>query len=85
MMSAGHAPNALPQLAKANVNCRILPGHSAEEIRQDLIGVFADPKIAVKYVDDAGSVYERTPVKKAFAPILPPDEILKPLARLANS
>ena len=84
MMSAGHAPNALPQLAKANVNCRILPGHSAEEIRQDLIKIFADPKIAVKYVDDAGNVYERTPDKKAFAPILPPDEILKPLARLAD-
>jgi acetylornithine deacetylase/succinyl-diaminopimelate desuccinylase-like protein len=84
MMSAGHAPNALPQLANANVNCRILPGHSAEEIRQDLIKIFADPKIAVKYVDDAGKVYERTPDKKAFAPILPPDEILKPLARLAD-
>jgi acetylornithine deacetylase/succinyl-diaminopimelate desuccinylase-like protein len=84
MMSAGHAPNALPQLAKANVNCRILPGHSAEEIRQDLIKIFADPKIAVKYVDNAGNVYERTPDKKAFAPILPPDEILKPLARLAD-
>jgi acetylornithine deacetylase/succinyl-diaminopimelate desuccinylase-like protein len=84
MMSAGHAPNALPQLAKANVNCRILPGHSAEEIRQDLIKIFADPKIAVKYVDDARNVYDRTPEKKAFAPILPPDEILKPLARIAD-
>ena len=84
LMSAGHAPNALPQLAKANVNCRILPGHSAEEIRQDLIKIFADPKIAVKYVDDAGNVYDRTPEKKAFAPILPPDEILKPLARIAD-
>ena len=84
LMSAGHAPNALPQLAKANVNCRILPGHSAEEIRQDLIKIFADPKIAVKYVDDAGNVYDRTPEKKAFAPVLPPDEILKPLARIAD-
>ena len=84
MMSAGHAPNALPQLAKANVNCRILPGHSAEEIRQDLIKIFADPKIAVKYVDDAGNVYDRTPEKKAFAPILPPDEVLRPLERIAS-
>ena len=84
MMSAGHAPNALPQLATANVNCRILPGHSAEEIRQDLIKIFADQKIAVKYVDDAGNVYDRTPEKQAFAPILPPDEILKPLARIAD-
>ena len=27
MVEAGHAPNALPQRAKANVNCRILPGN----------------------------------------------------------
>jgi acetylornithine deacetylase/succinyl-diaminopimelate desuccinylase-like protein len=84
MMSAGHAPNALPQLAKANVNCRILPGHSAEEVRQKLIGIFADPKIAVKYVDNAGNVDDRAPEKKAFAPVPPPDEILKPLARIAD-
>src|SRR5580698_8704248 len=36
-LNAGHANNALPQSARAVVNCRILPGHSAEEIRQDLI------------------------------------------------
>ncbi len=83
-LNAGHANNALPQLAQANVNCRILPGHSAEEIRQDLIRIFADPKIAVRYVDDAGNVYDRTPEKKAFPPVLPPDEILKPLARIAD-
>jgi acetylornithine deacetylase/succinyl-diaminopimelate desuccinylase-like protein len=84
MMSAGHAPNALPQLAKANVNCRILPGHSAEEIRQALVHIFADATIAVKYVDDAGNVYDRTPEKKAFAPVAPPDEIMKPLSRIAD-
>jgi acetylornithine deacetylase/succinyl-diaminopimelate desuccinylase-like protein len=83
-LNAGHANNALPQLAQANVNCRILPGHSAEEIRQELIRIFADPKIVVRYVDDAGNVYDQTPDKKAFPPILPPDEILKPLARLAD-
>src|ERR1700738_991757 len=32
MLSAGQAPNALPQFAKANVNCRILPGHTQEEL-----------------------------------------------------
>ncbi|HTV15477.1 MAG TPA: M20/M25/M40 family metallo-hydrolase, partial [Acidobacteriaceae bacterium] len=42
---AGHANNALPGMAQANVNCRILPGHSREEVRQDLIRVVADPKI----------------------------------------
>ena len=44
-LNAGHANNALPQLAQANVNCRILPGHAAEEVRQSLIRTFADPKI----------------------------------------
>ncbi len=56
MMSAGHAPNALPQQAQANVNCRILPGHSGEEVRQDLIRIFHDPAIKVEYVTDAGMV-----------------------------
>jgi acetylornithine deacetylase/succinyl-diaminopimelate desuccinylase-like protein len=83
-LAAGHANNALPQLAQANVNCRILPGHSAEEISQELIQVFADPKIVVRYVDDAGNVSEHAPEKRAFPPILPPDEILKPLARIAD-
>jgi acetylornithine deacetylase/succinyl-diaminopimelate desuccinylase-like protein len=84
MMDAGHAPNALPQLAQANVNCRILPGHSAEEIRLELVRIFADPKILVRYVDDARNVYDHTPDKNAFPPILPPDEVLKPLARIAD-
>jgi acetylornithine deacetylase/succinyl-diaminopimelate desuccinylase-like protein len=84
MMEAGHAPNALPQLAKANVNCRILPGHSAEEIRLELVHIFADLKVVVRYVDNSRTVFDKTPDKKAFPPILPPDEILKPLARLAD-
>jgi acetylornithine deacetylase/succinyl-diaminopimelate desuccinylase-like protein len=36
ILSGGHAPNALPQLAKANVNCRILPGHSVDEVEATL-------------------------------------------------
>ena len=46
-LDAGHANNALPQMARANVNCRILPGHSAEEIRATLVKIVDDPKIAV--------------------------------------
>ena len=34
-LTAGHANNALPQQAQAIVNCRILPGHAMEEIRQE--------------------------------------------------
>ncbi|GAA0649306.1 M20/M25/M40 family metallo-hydrolase [Brevundimonas lenta] len=47
MVDAGHAPNALPQSAVANVNCRILPGHDPQEVRAELDRVLADPGIAV--------------------------------------
>lgn len=47
MLDAGHAPNALPQRATANVNCRIFPGHTQEEIRQVLESVVDDGEIAV--------------------------------------
>ena len=46
-VDAGHAPNALPQRAVANVNCRILPGHDPQEVRAELQGVLGDPGIAV--------------------------------------
>ena len=48
MLSAGHAPNALPQRAEANVNCRILPGHTPGEVRKQLEKVFAEPKLKVE-------------------------------------
>jgi len=46
-VEAGHANNALPGMARANVNCRILPGHTPEEIQQQLVQIMADPKITV--------------------------------------
>ena len=49
----GHATNALPQMASANVNCRILPGVSPASVKAKLIEVLADPKIAVAFVDEA--------------------------------
>jgi acetylornithine deacetylase/succinyl-diaminopimelate desuccinylase-like protein len=83
-LEAGHANNALPQLAQANVNCRILPGHSSEEVRQELIRIFADPKVVVRYVDNAGNVSDRAPDAKGFATVMPPPEVLKPLERVAD-
>jgi acetylornithine deacetylase/succinyl-diaminopimelate desuccinylase-like protein len=65
---AGHANNALPQLAQANVNCRILPGHSREEIRQDLIRIIDDPKVTVRYVDAAGEIFDQAPDAVALPP-----------------
>lgn len=54
MLSGGHAPNALPQRAEANVNCRILPGHTPGEVRKQLEAVFAEPKLTVKLDTDSG-------------------------------
>jgi acetylornithine deacetylase/succinyl-diaminopimelate desuccinylase-like protein len=51
MLSGGHAPNALPQAARANVNCRIFPGEEPEEVRQTLVRVIADPQIGVRLVE----------------------------------
>jgi len=53
MLSGGHATNALPQLATANVNCRILPGVSANSVRDTLVEVLADAKIKVSFVGEA--------------------------------
>ena len=47
MVEAGHAANALPQRAKANVNCRILPGNDPKVIRDQLEKIVADPAIKV--------------------------------------
>jgi acetylornithine deacetylase/succinyl-diaminopimelate desuccinylase-like protein len=48
-IQGGHAPNALPQRATANVNCRIFPGHNQEEIRQALITAVNDPGVKVEF------------------------------------
>jgi acetylornithine deacetylase/succinyl-diaminopimelate desuccinylase-like protein len=74
-LNAGHANNALPQLAEANVNCRILPGHPPEEIRQKLIEVFADPKVEVRSVSPAtGELLQGPDARKAYPPVqLRPD------------
>ncbi len=62
MLDAGHAPNALPQRAAANVNCRIFPGHTQEEIRQTLEGIVGDPDISVGFVDPPESTAPPPPL-----------------------
>jgi acetylornithine deacetylase/succinyl-diaminopimelate desuccinylase-like protein len=81
-LNAGHANNALPQRAEANVNCRILPGHSAEEVRQKLIEVFADPKITVRYVDNMGNVFDRATDRKSFPPPPLRRDVFDPLEKV---
>ena len=84
-LSGGHANNALPQTAQANINCRIFPGHSPEEIRRQLIGIIGDPKLTVRYVSDAGQVSGTAPERKAIVPPEPIQEVFEPLTRLTQA
>jgi acetylornithine deacetylase/succinyl-diaminopimelate desuccinylase-like protein len=63
MLEGGHAMNALPQMARALVNCRVLPDESLDDIEKTLTRVMADEKIAVK---------------KAWQPTLSPPSPLNP-------
>ena len=79
MLSGGHAPNALPGMATANVNCRILPGHSQEETRQTLIKIFDDPKLKVEYMADDGTLSETVPNRQSLAPPPVREDVFGPL------
>ncbi|GAA0708822.1 M20/M25/M40 family metallo-hydrolase [Dokdonella soli] len=64
MVDAGHAPNALPQHAGANVNCRILPGVPLDAVRNTLAHVMGDDKVTIKAVGEpspVGNVPQLTP------------------------
>jgi acetylornithine deacetylase/succinyl-diaminopimelate desuccinylase-like protein len=47
MLEGGHAYNALPQVARATVNCRIMPGEPVDDVKATLVRVLADDQIAV--------------------------------------
>jgi len=63
MLEAGHAENALPQTAKAAVNCRIFPGVEVETVREALAAAIADPqvKITTRDAPKASPVSEMRP------------------------
>lgn len=67
-LNAGLANNSLPQRAQAIINCRILPGYSPEQIRRQLIGIVADAQVAVRYMDDAGTVLDTAPQQGQLPP-----------------
>jgi acetylornithine deacetylase/succinyl-diaminopimelate desuccinylase-like protein len=54
MLEAGHATNALPQRARANINCRIFPGVSQETVRAKLEELVADPAVKVTTLEIRG-------------------------------
>jgi acetylornithine deacetylase/succinyl-diaminopimelate desuccinylase-like protein len=83
MLSGGHAPNALPGRAEANVNCRIFPGHSQEDIRNELVKLFNDPKITVRYRADTGELSDHGTARKAMIPPPVRGDVMKALHGIA--
>jgi acetylornithine deacetylase/succinyl-diaminopimelate desuccinylase-like protein len=75
LLEGGHAPNALPQRARANVNCRIFPGMAKETVRAQLAAIINDPADSVTMMEDFGDT--------ARAPALTP-QVMGPLTKLAG-
>jgi acetylornithine deacetylase/succinyl-diaminopimelate desuccinylase-like protein len=74
MMEGGHAENALPQMARATVNCRMLPGESAASVQTALTGVVADANVKVTPVEPA----------KPSAPSPLSPEVMKPIEAITQ-
>ena len=70
MIEGGHALNALPQKATANINCRIFPGHKPAQIMAELQTVAADPAITFKDVTEGAVVTAPSPMRKDFTDAL---------------
>lgn len=54
VLEAGHATNALPQRARANINCRVFPGVTVESVRDQLEKLVADPDVKVTMLEVRG-------------------------------
>ena len=73
LIEGGHAQNALPQRARANVNCRIFPGTPIEQVQATLQQVVADPGVTVTPKVAHGPTPSATPLDPA---VLAPAETL---------
>ncbi len=75
MLKGGHAPNALPQLAEANVNCRMFPGTTAEQTRAALERAVNDTTVKVI------ANFEARPPEPP-SPLLP--EVMNPVRQITR-
>ncbi len=75
MLEAGHATNALPQRARANINCRIFPGVSAETVRAKLEALVVDSAVKVTTLETRGLPVVSPPLTPA---------VLGPVEQLAS-
>ncbi len=66
MISGGHAINALPQRATANINCRIFPGHQPADIMAELQRVAAEPAVAFRDVTEGSVANAPPPLRTDF-------------------
>lgn len=62
LLSAGHANNALPQRAAANVNCRIFPGNTVEATRDALVAAIDDKNVTVTAEQERGPLAKSPPL-----------------------
>ena len=75
MLEAGHATNALPQRARANINCRIFPGVSTEAVRAKLEELAADPAVKISAPETRGPTSSPPPLTPA---------VMMPIEKLAS-
>jgi len=70
MASAGHATNALPQRATANVNCRIFPGTPIAAVRDKLAEIVADPAVKVTKVESGSVPSDASPLRPELIKVI---------------
>ena len=73
-LSGGHASNALPQLAEANVNCRMFPGETAQQVRDAFVKVINDTTVQV----EARGGGQQSPPSPLLA------EVMQPVTRITR-
>jgi acetylornithine deacetylase/succinyl-diaminopimelate desuccinylase-like protein len=74
MLSGGHARNALPQTATANVNCRMAPGHDPADVRAQLMAAIGDTGVSVS----------RGPAMEHAAPSPLTAEVMGPIEKVTR-
>ena len=75
MLAAGHATNALPQRATANINCRIFPGDSRDAVLAQLVTIVDDPKVSVTVPEIRGPVATPAPLTR---------QVMEPIEKVAH-
>lgn len=66
VINGGHAVNALPQTVTANVNCRIFPGHTPQEIKDELIRIIGDDQVKIAFAREDKPLAKSPPLDPAI-------------------